>query len=187
MSFHYRYCQKLNSHLCPNSICHLDQHTNGIIQTIRIRADMIVFLRHWVHAHPTADGSVVMAGTVIVPVQTVHAVKLLAVVLVPLGGSDILTFAHQPAEGIVVAHLLNRSVLVHYQPVVTQMVPHIEVVDWRELGDVRRLVCRTRTLRIHIQDVSSLYERLLQGVILVDEVVAVVRLQFHTFSIKNKY
>ena len=55
------------------------------------------------------------------------------------------------------------------------MVPHIEVVGWRELGDVRRLVCRIWRLWIRIRDISSFYERLLQGVVLVDEVTAVVR------------
>ncbi len=52
--------------------------------TIRIRADRVVFLTHWIYPVPSADKGVILPCTVIVGIQSMRTVKLLAVVFVVL-------------------------------------------------------------------------------------------------------
>ncbi|MPN00894.1 hypothetical protein SDC9_148092 [bioreactor metagenome] len=69
-----------------------------------------------------------MPCPVIEQVQPVHAVELLAVVLVRLDTSR-RAFTGQPAKRIVVVHLLHRPVPVEDDTVVALMVPQVVMVN----------------------------------------------------------
>ena len=66
---------------CPSIFIN---HSDWIIQTIRIRTDRVIFLTQWVYPVPSADKGVILPCTVVVGVQSMHGVKLFAVVLVVL-------------------------------------------------------------------------------------------------------
>ena len=55
-----------------------------IILSIRIRADVVVFLAHRVHRHEAAEAGLIHARAVVVPLQPVHHIYLLAVGLRPI-------------------------------------------------------------------------------------------------------
>lgn len=119
---------------------------------------MVVLLAHGIHGGEAHDGGIVVAGAVVVPVQAVHHVELLAVVLVGLGaGVGALTV--KVAEGEVVVHLLDGTRGVHHHAVVALVI--LQVVMIYRRGAVEG-------------DVAVIYQNLLQGVVFVYHIAAIV-------------
>lgn len=119
---------------------------------------MVVFLAHGIHGSEAHDGGVVMAGAVVVPVQAVHHVEFLAVVLVGLG-AGIGALTEEIAEGEVMVYLLNGARGVHHHAVVALMILQIVVIYRRGSAE---------------GDVSVIYQNLLQSVVSVYHVAAIV-------------
>ena len=119
---------------------------------------MIVFLAHGIHGGEAHDGGVIVAGTVVVPVEAMHHVELLAVVFVGLG-AGIGAFAMQVAEGEVAVHLLDGARGVHHHAVVALVVFQIVMIYGRGAAE---------------GDVSVIYQDLFQGVVLVYHIAAIV-------------
>ena len=80
-----------------------------IIPTRHVWRPWVIFLRQGIHYVPPPRDGVVVAGAVVVPVETMGAVELFANVFVGLGGG-IAAVAHQPAEWIIVVHLLYVAI-----------------------------------------------------------------------------
>ena len=101
---------------------------------------MVVLLAHGIHGGEAHDGRVIVAGTIVVPVQAVHLVKFFVVVLVSLG-AGVGALAEEVAEGIVMVHLLNGARAVDHHTVVALMVAEIGVIGRRRPaeGDVAAL------------------------------------------------
>ncbi|MPM90908.1 hypothetical protein SDC9_138031 [bioreactor metagenome] len=74
-----------------------------------------------------------MSCAVVVEVKVQLTVELLAVV--PVGLIHRLkAFSKQPAEGVVMVHLLHRAALAQYHPVVSLMVFQVVMVSWSGTG-----------------------------------------------------
>ena len=101
---------------------------------------MIVLLAHGIDGGEAHDGGVVVAGAVVIPVQAVHLVKLLAVVLVTLRAA-VCALPEEVAEGVVVVHLLDGARAVDHHAVVALVVAEIGMVGRRRSaeGDVAAL------------------------------------------------
>ena len=88
---------------------------------------MIILFTQRVHAREHSRGGVILPGTVVIPVQPVHPVKFLAVVLVHLLAlSRALVVRH--TVWIIVRGLLDRACAGRHQTVVPLMIPDIETV-----------------------------------------------------------
>ena len=96
-----------------------------------------------------------MARTVIVPVQTVLAVELLAIILIRL---DIIRARKYPAERIVMVRLLNRSALTNDHTVIALMVFQVIMV-----------------LSIRQSDVALFRQQQLLRAVFIDHIPAIVR------------
>ena len=92
--------------------------------TIHIRTHVIVFLAQRVHPVPACGDRVILTCAVVVGVKAVHAVQLLAVVLVRLhvGIHHGFRVGVRGAEGVVVRHLPHRAAGIHHLAVVAQVV-----------------------------------------------------------------
>lgn len=88
------------------------------------------------HPVPSCQHGVVLACAVVVGVQSVHLVKLLAVVFEPLQSAVAAQVAHGESEGIVVRHLLHGAILSDDLADVAQVVL-VEVLEGERQG-VRR-------------------------------------------------
>ena len=119
---------------------------------------MVVFLAHGIHGGEAHDAGVVMAGAVVVPVEAVHHVELLTVVLVGLG-AGVGAFAEEIAEGEVMVHLLDGARGVHHHAVVALMVLQIVMIYRRGAAE---------------GDVAVIYQNLLQRPVLVNHIAAIV-------------
>lgn len=108
---------------------------------------MVVFLAHGIHGGEAHDAGVVMAGTVVVPVQAVHHVELLAIVLVGLG-AGVGAFAVEVAEGEVMVHLLDGARCVQHHTVVALVILQVIVIYGRGAAE---------------GDIAVIYQNLLQG------------------------
>ena len=100
-----------------------------IVLTINIRANIIVFLCQRIHTHPSSQHSIIVACTIIIPIQSVHTIKFLAVVLVRLRASAC-TLTHQFTKGIVMIHLLHLSMLIYHYTIVSKVILQIVMVCW---------------------------------------------------------
>lgn len=111
-----------------------------IIPAIGIGAEMVVFLTHGIDGGEAHDSGIVVAGAIVVPVQAVHLVKLLVVVLVALGAS-VGALAEEVAEGIIMVHLFYRTRIIDHNAVVALVVAEIGMVGRRRPaeGDVAAL------------------------------------------------
>ena len=136
---------------------------NRIISTIRIRTNVIVFLRQWIHGRPTTNDGVIHAGTVVIPVKTVHTVKLLTVVFVRLH-TVAHVFPEQSAKRIVVVHLLNRAVGIQHHTVVAQMILQVIVINRRSTVE---------------SNVTTIYQYRFQVTVFVYHVSTIIRFQSH--------
>ena len=88
---------------------------------------MIIHFTQRIHADELSDGGVILPGTVVIPIQPVHPVKFLAVVLVHLLAlSRALVVRH--TVRIIVRGLFDRTCAGRHNAVVALMVPEIEAV-----------------------------------------------------------
>ena len=69
-----------------------------------------------------------MSGTVVVPVQAMHALQFLAVVLESLHVT-VSAYTEESTEGIVVVDLFYSSVLLHHHAVIVEVVLQVVVID----------------------------------------------------------
>ena len=83
-------------------------HSYRIVQTEHIRANMIIFLSHWVNTCPTAKYLVIHSCSIVVEAQTMHEIQLLAIELVALKTGDLIAMVvltESVAKGIIVIYL----------------------------------------------------------------------------------
>jgi hypothetical protein len=96
--------------------------------TIMIGSGVKTFLCQWIHGRKSY--SIHVPCPIIHPVEPVHAVELLVVVLEALGIA-VSAFTEEPAEGIVMVHLFFNALSVGHYTVVAKMILQIEMVLWR--------------------------------------------------------
>ena len=119
---------------------------------------MVVLLAHGIHGGEAHDAGVVMAGTVVVPVQAVHHVELLAVILVGLYTAvGALTVEVTIRE--VMVHLLDGARCVYHHTVVALVILQVIVIYGRGAAE---------------GDVAVIYQNLLQCPVLVYHIAAIV-------------
>ena len=97
--------------------------------TIHIRAKAIVLLAQRVHPVPPSEDGVILACSVVIGVQSVHAVQFLAVVLVRLKILATADISNNGTEGVVVRLLLESTTCTYHLAVVAQVV--LGVVEQR--------------------------------------------------------
>ena len=96
-----------------------------IITTIHIRRNMVIFLTQWVETCESRHKRVVLACTIIVPVQSVGAVEFLAVILVGLQvvSAVVCRGAEHSAKWIVVRYLSHIANFVYNGAIVAIVKP----------------------------------------------------------------
>ena len=83
---------------------------------------MRVFLTERIHLGELCEGGIIAAGTVVVPVQAMHAVKLLTVILEGLEALVITGVSPWTSIGIIIVCLFHSSAAVHHHMIVALIV-----------------------------------------------------------------